>query len=306
MKFTIVAFVLLCGLNSFATGTTHQVATGMEFSPDTVNCMVGDSIRWTQVSYVHTTTSTSVPGGATTWDQPIEASSPVYSRVLTVPGTYTYECTPHGFTGTVNVSSSPTPVTHIVMVNSSSFSPNNITCSVGDTIRWVHGAGFHTTESTSVPTGASGWAAPITSSVPTFDYVVTVGGTYNYVCGPHGFTGQFTATGGVGGAVHTVTVEPAAFNPVTINCAPGDTVRWVLANETHSTVSGVIPSGAAPWSSAISNANPTFAYIIILRCRMDIPVLLLQRTPLSPLTALQFKAILLPVSGYFRCLLPGR
>lgn len=82
---------------------------------------------------------------------------------------------------------------YTVTVNSSNFSPNSLNVNVGDTIMWVLGSGNHTTTSTSVPSGAATWDSPINGTTTSFTYVVSVIGTYNYKCTPHGFTGSFTA-----------------------------------------------------------------------------------------------------------------
>jgi plastocyanin len=84
---------------------------------------------------------------------------------------------------------------HTITVMSSSFSPATLNVNVNDTIIWVLGSGSHTTTSTTIPAGAMPWDSPINSSTPAFGYEVTVAGTYNYKCTPHGFTGQFIATG---------------------------------------------------------------------------------------------------------------
>ncbi len=83
----------------------------------------------------------------------------------------------------------------VVEVQDFSFSPANFTANTGDTIHWMWVDGSHTTTSTSIPTGASSWSAPLSSGSPDFDYVVTVAGEYDYVCTPHasmGMTGSFT------------------------------------------------------------------------------------------------------------------
>jgi plastocyanin len=84
---------------------------------------------------------------------------------------------------------------HIVNVSNNSFTPSNMTVAVGDTIRWIWQAGFHTTTSVSVPTGASTWDSPMTSSNTSFDYKITVAGNYTYKCSPHSASmlGAFTA-----------------------------------------------------------------------------------------------------------------
>lgn len=78
-----------------------------------------------------------------------------------------------------------------VSVNSNFFSPANINNAVvGDTIKWNWVSGFHTTTCdgqafTSRPSGAQPWNSTISSSTPTFSYVIQVAGTYNYICEPH-------------------------------------------------------------------------------------------------------------------------
>ncbi|MEO8209347.1 MAG: plastocyanin/azurin family copper-binding protein [bacterium] len=75
------------------------------------------------------------------------------------------------------------------------FSPSNISASVGDTIRWTWLNGSHTTTCdgsalTSRPAGAAPWNAPLNSLNPSFRYVITIAGTYNYRCNPHGAAGM--------------------------------------------------------------------------------------------------------------------
>jgi len=70
------------------------------------------------------------------------------------------------------------------------FTPANINATVGDTILWTRGSGSHTTtcdnsEFTTLPNGAPSWNAPLTSSNPTFRYVIRVAGLYRYKCEPH-------------------------------------------------------------------------------------------------------------------------
>jgi plastocyanin len=83
---------------------------------------------------------------------------------------------------------------HTVSVLSSSFSPALVNVEVGDTVKWIHTGGSHTTTSTAVPSGAATWDSPITPNVTMFSYKVTEAGTYDYICTPHGFTGQIIAT----------------------------------------------------------------------------------------------------------------
>jgi plastocyanin len=86
----------------------------------------------------------------------------------------------------------------VVTINQSgnTFSPNAITTvNVGDVIHFVWSSGTHTTTSVSVPAGAASWDSPLSSSVTSFDYTVTVAGAYGYHCSFHAtMIGGFSAT----------------------------------------------------------------------------------------------------------------
>jgi plastocyanin len=94
---------------------------------------------------------------------------------------------------------------HLINVADYQFTPASITnVLVGDTVRWVWVKGSHTTTcdpaapgtTNSLPPGAATWSSPITMANPTFDYIVTVAGTYNYWCIPHApaMAGSFIAS----------------------------------------------------------------------------------------------------------------
>ncbi|MCE3295642.1 MAG: copper binding protein plastocyanin [Crocinitomicaceae bacterium] len=87
---------------------------------------------------------------------------------------------------------------HNVGVINNSFTPGSITdVVVGDTIRWTLGQGTHNTTSTTIPNGAATWAYQFSGFGDSFDYKVTVAGTYTYRCTFHGgMNGSFTATNG--------------------------------------------------------------------------------------------------------------
>ncbi len=86
--------------------------------------------------------------------------------------------------------------THIITQTGLSFSPNELTVTVGDVIRWEWTGGTHTTTSKTIPNDASEWDSPLTATSTSFEYTVTIAGVYNYVCTPHeslGMKGSFTA-----------------------------------------------------------------------------------------------------------------
>lgn len=86
--------------------------SNFQFSPSTVNAAVGDTIHWVWVSGFHTTTSTSVPAGAATWNANLQGAGQTFDYVPTVAGTYNYWCAIHttAMEGVLNVTGS-LPVT---------------------------------------------------------------------------------------------------------------------------------------------------------------------------------------------------
>ena len=99
-----------------ALATTYTVGVGgMSFSPSSLTVHPGDVITWTWTDGTHTTTSVSVPGGATSWNANINSSNTTFSYTPTVLGTYQYQCTFHasmGMVGTITVVS-PTGIAPI-------------------------------------------------------------------------------------------------------------------------------------------------------------------------------------------------
>ena len=87
--------------------TKHIVSVGnFFFSPATLTVSVGDTIRWVWSAGTHTTTSVSggIPAGAASWNAPITSSSNSFEYRVTMPGAYSYVCTPHapGMAGSFN------------------------------------------------------------------------------------------------------------------------------------------------------------------------------------------------------------
>jgi plastocyanin len=103
------------------------------------------------------------------------------------------------------------------------FSPPTATITLGDTLRWIWVNGMHTATSgdptTCTPDGL--FSGPLDSTHPTFQYVFTQTGTFNYYCFFHcafGMTGQITVQ------PTTVAVPEARRSgtdvPLTINASP--------------------------------------------------------------------------------------
>jgi plastocyanin len=80
---------------SYATVVNVDVGDNF-FSPVSFSISVGDTIIWTVSGFnPHTTTSTSVPVGATTWDYSFTGVGDSFTYIVTVAGVYEYECTIH-------------------------------------------------------------------------------------------------------------------------------------------------------------------------------------------------------------------
>jgi len=77
-------------------GTVINVSVqNFSFSPAGFNAAVGDSIVWTEVNGVHTTTSTLVPAGAASWNYSFSGAGDTYTYVIAVAGDYEYQCSIH-------------------------------------------------------------------------------------------------------------------------------------------------------------------------------------------------------------------
>lgn len=113
--FSGVGIVFSDGTNTY-TGVSNNNPTihtiqvgqgGLNFAPQTVNAQVGDVIRWVWASGFHTTTSSTIPAGATAWDHTLNGAGQQFDYTVTQIGTYNYVCTPHesaGMVGSIVVS----------------------------------------------------------------------------------------------------------------------------------------------------------------------------------------------------------
>ena len=102
-----------------SSGNTVNVTVGPNFfatfSPSTVNILVGDTVRWTWASSGHNVRSGSgcaadgqycSPNDTNCVSSPTSSTNTTYSHTFNQPGTYSYFCSVHcfsGMTGMVNV-----------------------------------------------------------------------------------------------------------------------------------------------------------------------------------------------------------
>ena len=115
----LLTTIFMTTVASFAATYTIHVGS-MSFTPSSLTVHPGDVITWVWDNGTHTTTSSLVPIGATSWDKPITSADPSYSYTATVLGTYNYQCNFHvsmGMVGTFYVVSptgiAPTSPDHI-------------------------------------------------------------------------------------------------------------------------------------------------------------------------------------------------
>ncbi|MBV9963583.1 MAG: T9SS type A sorting domain-containing protein [Parafilimonas sp.] len=71
------------------------------FTPSSFTINLGDTVKWTWINGSHTTTSLTIPAGATAWNQNMNSGSTTFIYVPKVLGVYNYKCTPHQSIGMV-------------------------------------------------------------------------------------------------------------------------------------------------------------------------------------------------------------
>jgi len=94
----LAVFLLTC-LTTQSFGTVQTITFGgLSFSPSTMNVSTGDTIVWSGSFANHIIQSTSVPSGANTFG-PTTTSTTSFSYIVTVAGTYNYQCNIHAGAG---------------------------------------------------------------------------------------------------------------------------------------------------------------------------------------------------------------
>lgn len=107
ISFYFLLFISLFFASSVFSATWIVQVSDFSFSPSNLNVSVGDSIKWQWLNGIHTTTSTNIPAGAPVWDEPMTVSNQTFIYVVTVPGPYDYQCTPHSFNMTGSFTANP-------------------------------------------------------------------------------------------------------------------------------------------------------------------------------------------------------
>src|ERR1041385_5923725 len=109
----LTAAIAICSVTAASAATLRVRVQDFQFKPAVINAHVGDVVIWRWVNGMHTTTSTSVPTGARTWNSPIDSTTTQFRYRIRVAGTYQYQCNFHfaqGMVGTINVTAAPRKV----------------------------------------------------------------------------------------------------------------------------------------------------------------------------------------------------
>src|SRR6185295_18395291 len=111
-----ILFTLLFLVSAALSNATIKIvnATGFSFSPSSFSANLGDTIKWVWLDGIHTTTSTTIPVGAATWNHDLNSASANTSFIYvpSVVGTYNYQCNFHfnfGMIGSFTVSACSPP-----------------------------------------------------------------------------------------------------------------------------------------------------------------------------------------------------
>lgn len=100
----VLTVVILASTVQAAEFTVNVNASS--FSPSNRTITQGDQITWVWTGGSHTTTHVPAQGQPVLWNQPITSSNQEFTRTFNTVGTFNYKCTPHGFTGVINVNPS--------------------------------------------------------------------------------------------------------------------------------------------------------------------------------------------------------
>ncbi len=123
--YILTLFTVLFLLSHASFAVVHTVSVGgFSFTPSTISDVaLGDTVRWVWVSGSHTTTSTTIPGGAIAWDHPMNATSTSFDYIPAVEGVYNYKCSIHvlmGMIGNFTVTPAVTPLSVLTSADPSS------------------------------------------------------------------------------------------------------------------------------------------------------------------------------------------
>ena len=232
-RLTIIlsALVLVAVLFPFrGYSVKHTILVGnFYFNPSSLpDVTLGDTIRWQWVQGTHTTTSTTIPGGAASWDEPISSSNTSYEYKPTVEGTYNYVCTPHASMGQVGSFT----VTAAPLTADASADPQLICLGQSSTLNALAsgGSGSYAYSWVSDPPGfTSGQATVMVTPAQTTTYTVTVTSGGESASASVTVTVQLPASANAG--VDTSYCDNVTSFPVNGTAANYSSVSWTTSGD---------------------------------------------------------------------------
>lgn len=129
MKKSLLLFAIIFCAATKSMATQYMVmVSNFTFTPSSFNMHLGDTVLFMWSNGTHTTTSTTIPAGATAWNSNIDASTTTFMYKPTKQGVYNYQCNFHvssGMIGSFTVLS-PTDVPSIAPSPTVSIFPNPV------------------------------------------------------------------------------------------------------------------------------------------------------------------------------------
>lgn len=205
------------------------------------------------VTGLATSSSYTLPGGATTTTTAATSAGPGSSVAISIPSGAASPSNPPGY--------APDKVTIVLGVNSS------VTWTNADTAP-------HTVTSTSVPAGAAAFDSGNMNAGQAYTYNFTTPGTYQYHCSYHSWmTGTVVVVGTAPHAATGVklTIDPGSASPsvapgytpdkITLVIGVNNTVTWSNTDtEPHTVTSTSVPSGASAFDSGNMVESATYSH----------------------------------------------
>jgi len=115
--FTLFLTAMLAGILTSKAGTFHIMVGNLQFNPSNLTINLGDTIVWTWFEGSHTTTSTQIPVGAVSWNEPLNNNSTEFMYIPVIEGSYDYKCSPHASMGMTG---------HFTVINTSGLAENKL------------------------------------------------------------------------------------------------------------------------------------------------------------------------------------
>jgi glucose/arabinose dehydrogenase/plastocyanin len=217
-RLLVVLVPLATLLPSLGWSEDHQVQVGnFFFSPTPLTILKGDTVTWTNVSGVHTTTSSSG-----LWDSGLmSVGSPAFSYTFTSNGTFNYICSIHLFAGVVNV----TDILATVSITDAGYSAATVTVVRGDFVRWTNtSSAVRAVNSGTRPTQDHIWDSGSIPPGGVFSFQFNSIGSFPY------FDSLDATNPAFSGLVNVIDVTNLEFTGISESSSNGVALQWVMAD----------------------------------------------------------------------------